>query len=817
MIRRAVACALAGALGMAASSPARAAGITGIRATSQQAAGTAISGRVVRQDGTPLGGVMVLLQETGAVEWTAADGRYRFTRVPPGRYTLLFTLGGYSLSQGLALTAGTDRPQADTVVDWPLSFVETMVVAAASRQTEPLLDAPASVLTLDAKEIARHSATGQLPLLLASAAGIQAPQSGLYDFNLNARGFNDMVGRRVRVEVDGRDTSQPHVMGNTDWASLAQSLGEYEQLEFVRGPGGALYGQGALNGVLSLRSKAPASSPGGRARATLGELDTLRLDARHAAPLGGNWFFKVVGGYLQSDDFSRSRNNEVEYAPDRLPKETVPLRLDRLKIGYGSARLDKRLASGATIEMEGGTSYKEGAVTLTNLGRFQATDVTFPWARAEFRSAAWRVLGAVTQADIDDQLSLSAGNGTYQSALNLQLEAQTTRALSGGRGRLVAGGSYGRQTVDSAGPDGVQTVFERAQSAASGSVFGQVDFDLTDRLKISGAARVDASSLTRTTVSPRAAAVWEIAPGQRVRVGFSDAFKAPTIAEARLRAAIAPPLDLSGLETALAPVLGGTALGFAQVPLLAVGNEALDVEEIRTIEAGYTVVLGARTLVQAAWYHNWHDTFTSGLLPQVGTSLGRLNPAFGPYRPPATLGPAQAAVVQGALAQALPAALFASMSNFDDGRPMFAVLSLGNFGTARTQGLELSSLTHLPSGWRVDVNYSWFDASVEVDSPDTPLQPNTPRHQASAGVVYTHARFDAGGRVRWVDGFEWVSGVFSGPVPSYTVVDAQANVPLTSRLALGLDVANLLDDDHYEMFGGDVLGRRALAHLTVSW
>jgi outer membrane receptor protein involved in Fe transport len=106
---------------------------------------------------------------------------------------------------------------------------------------------------------------------------------------------------------------------------------------------------------------------------------------------------------------------------------------------------------------------------------------------------------------------------------------------------------------------------------------------------------------------------------------------------------------------------------------------------------------------------------------------------------------------------------------------------------------------------------------VEVDSPDTPLQPNTPRHQASAGAVYTHARFDAGGRVRWVDGFEWVSGVFSGPVPSYTVVDAQANVPLTSRLALGLDVANLLDDDHYEMFGGDVLGRRALAHLTVSW
>ena len=774
-------------------------------------------GRVARQDGTPLPGVMVLVQETGAIEWTAADGRYRFGKLAPGTYSLLFTLGGYSATQTVALSAGQAAPSVETLVDWPLSFVETMVVAAASRRTESIADAPASVLTLDAREIGRQAGHGQIPLLLAASPGIQAPQSGLYDFNVNARGFNDMVSRRVRIEVDGRDTSQPHVMGNTDWASLAQSLGEYEQLEFVRGPGGALYGQGALNGVLSLRSKTPASSPGGRARLTLGELGTRRVDARHAGPIGGGWFFKVTGGYLRSDDFSRSRVDDVEYAPDRLPREAVPLRLDRLTIGYGSARVDKQLASGATLVMEGGTSHKQGPVTLTNLGRFQATDTSFPWARAEYRSSSWKILGAVTKAAIEDQVSLSAGNGTYQDALSLQLEAQTTRTLAAGRARLVAGGSYGRQTVDSAGPDGVQTVFERKEAADTGSVFGQVDFDVTPRLKVSGAARVDASALTRTTFSPRAAAVWELAPGQRLRVAFSNAFKAPTIAEARLRAAIARPLDLSALEAALAPVLGGTPLGFAEVPLLAVGNESLEVEEIRTLEAGYSVVVARRTFVQAAWYHNWHDTFTSGLLPQVGSRLGRLNPDFGPYRPPSTLSAGQSAMVQAALAQALPAPLLASMSNLQDGRPIFAVLSLGNFGTARTQGIEVSSLTLLPAGWRLDLGYSWFDASVEGDSPETPLQPNTPSHQASGGVVYTHPRFDTGARVRWVDGFQWVSGVYAGPVPSYTVVDAQANVPLTARVSLGVDVANLFDNEHYEMFGGDLLRRRALAHLTVSW
>ena len=608
-----------------------------------------LSGRVSRQDGTPLPGVMVLVEQTGGIEWTATDGVYRFPKIAPGTYTLLLTLGGYSTSQQVVVIAGTPA-RADVVVDWPLSFVETMVVQAASRQAERLIDAAAAVLALDAEAIERLSGQAQLPALLSAAAGIQAPQSGLYDFNVSARGFNDLVSRRVRVEVDGRDTSQPHVMGNTDWASLPQALGEFEQLEFVRGPGGALYGQGALNGVLSLRSKDPAGSAGGRARLTFGELGTIRGDARHAGSAGRGWYFKAVGGYLGSDDFSVSRDERVEYAPGRLPLEVVPLASDRLHVAYGSARLDRHVAGGGRLELEGGTTYKEGPVTLTNLGRFQATDTYFPWLRARFQSPDWQVTGAYTLADIDAQLSLAAGTPSYQNATNIQIDGQTTRTLARGRTRAVAGGSFNRQRVDSANPQGVQTVFEDVETAQSGSVYGQVEHDLTPRVQLSAAARVDATTLTRTTVSPRAALLWEAAPGHRVRVAYSDAYKAPTIAELRLRAPVLAPIDLSGLDAAVAPVLGSRPGGFASVPVLAVGNESLDVERLRSLELGYSVVVATRTFVQVAYYHNWHDTFTSGLLPQVGTSLGRLNPDFGPYQPPSTLSPVQSAIVQATLA-----------------------------------------------------------------------------------------------------------------------------------------------------------------------
>jgi len=68
-----------------------------------------------------------------------------------------------------------------------------------------------------------------------------------------------------------------------------------------------------------------------------------------------------------------------------------------------------------------------------------------------------------------------------------------------------------------------------------------------------------------------------------------------------------------------------------------------------------------------------------------------------------------------------------------------------------------------------------------------------------------------------VDDFEWVVGVFDGAVESYEVVDLTANAWVTDRVELGLNVSNLFDDEHWEAFGGDLLGRRALASVEPGW
>ena len=115
---------------------------------------------------------------------------------------------------------------------------------------------------------------------------------------------------------------------------------------------------------------------------------------------------------------------------------------------------------------------------------------------------------------------------------------------------------------------------------------------------------------------------------------------------------------------------------FGGIELLALGNKNLVVEEVQSLEVGYNAVLGDRAFLTVSAYRNELRDFTTQLLPNVGTRLGRLNDDFGPYQPPAGLSPETAAIVLGTLESALPPSLFLSMSNDTDGSPIFALVFL---------------------------------------------------------------------------------------------------------------------------------------------
>src|SRR6267142_1450362 len=112
-----------------------------------------LEGVVVRQDGSGVGGVLVLIEELRRSELTDATGKYVFGGLAPAIYTVLSTLGPQSLRQsGVVVNAGATTTLR-AVVDWPLNVFESVVVNGTTRLPARLVEAPAAVTVVGSDEL----------------------------------------------------------------------------------------------------------------------------------------------------------------------------------------------------------------------------------------------------------------------------------------------------------------------------------------------------------------------------------------------------------------------------------------------------------------------------------------------------------------------------------------------------------------------------------------------------------------------------------------------------------------------------------------
>ena len=382
--------------------------------------------------------------------------------------------------------------------------------------------------------------------------------------------------------------------------------------------------------------------------------------------------------------------------------------------------------------MEGGLSHVAGPVVQTGVGRTQITDVKRPWARFNLNVNHTNVFVAYTGRDAPGQLSLASGTNSTLTSHTVQFEGQTNRSFKQNRIQVVVGASAVVERIDSF-DEGLQRqslLFEPVGSDQQ-AVFGQVDWNAVGGLRLVLAGRGDFSSLHDFQFSPKGSAVYAIAPSHSVRFTYNEAFQVPNYSEFFLQADAAAPVDLSGLNAFCTPF--GADCRFGPTRVLALGNKDLELEKIRTLEAGYTGLIAGRALMTADYYRSRASNFITDLLPQVSARLGRINPNFGPWQAPAGLPPAVADQVR--------AAAPAILSNNIDGSNILAAVSYTNFGRVDTQGIDLGFNYALPAGWRGSFAYSWFDFTVHNPEPgfEAMVLPNSPEHTV-AGAHGLRAR-----------------------------------------------------------------------------
>ena len=134
-----------------------------------------------------------------------------------------------------------------------------VVVITAAKVEQPILESPSTITVLTREDIKRYGITS-LSDILRNVPGVDVMSVSPTDRNVSMRGFNQLVAGRILSLIDNRPIYLDFY-GLTGWEFVPISINEIERIEIVRGPGSALYGANAFDGVVHIiTNSAPATN-----------------------------------------------------------------------------------------------------------------------------------------------------------------------------------------------------------------------------------------------------------------------------------------------------------------------------------------------------------------------------------------------------------------------------------------------------------------------------------------------------------------------------------------------------------------------------
>ena len=215
-----------------------------------------------------------------------------------------------------------------------LNELLSIEVSSVSKRIEPLAQAAAAIFVLTGEEI-RRSGVHSIAEALRMVPGLQVARTDALGYEVTSRGMGDDL---LEVRLDGRSVYSPFT-SSVFWDTLDVDLGDIERIEVIRGPGAALWGANAVNGVINIITKASSETQRTEVHAGAGNEERAFASARTGVRVG------AIGDarfYAQARSRDGSKRDDGSDADDGGNIARTGFRSDLL-IGRGHDRAPDRL------------------------------------------------------------------------------------------------------------------------------------------------------------------------------------------------------------------------------------------------------------------------------------------------------------------------------------------------------------------------------------------------------------------------------------------------------------------------------------------
>jgi iron complex outermembrane recepter protein len=226
----------------------------------------------------------------------------------------------------------------------------TDIIVTAQRRSEGLTDVPMSITALSAENLAQAGVTSTSDLAKV-APGVTMTFFGSFlqpsIRGITSTGANLGENSNVAMYIDG--VYQPQQI-----ATLID-LPDVQQIEILKGPQGALYGQNATGGAILVSSMAPSFDLTGKLSASYANFNDVQLRGYVSGPLGDSVAASLSGSFQRRDGFRRhvvtgARDKGLEAQVVRGKILFKPSEDARITVsGYYADRTDSAMYAGFAI------------------------------------------------------------------------------------------------------------------------------------------------------------------------------------------------------------------------------------------------------------------------------------------------------------------------------------------------------------------------------------------------------------------------------------------------------------------------------------
>jgi iron complex outermembrane receptor protein len=453
----------------------------------------------------------------------------------PARLTLaLALLGAYPAQANSATTVAS-------LADLSLEQLSNIEVTSVSGRAENLRDAASSIYVITGEEIRRSAATS-LPEALRLAPNLQVAQLNAAQYAISARGFNNAIGNKLLVLIDGR-TVYSALFSGVFWDANDVVLEDVDRIEVISGPGGTLWGANAVNGVINIITKPAAATQGALASVARSGSGGYEM-ARWGGTLGDDTRYRV---YALAMDHDNTRRADGVARPDAASKRQAGFRAD----WQDSAARDLTLQ---------GDVYSGGEYPANNLApKMSGANLLARWNSSFADGSPYKLQAYLDHTDRDDV-------NAFRNQANT-VDVQFSHEPRMPRGQQLLWGAGYRRTRDANDASPPVVFIPGVRTLSWTSLFVQHDLELGEKTQLTLGAKAERNDYTGVEFLPNARLAYKHSADALTWTALSRAVRAPARLDREFFSPSRPPFAINGgpeFQSEVANVLEIGHRGFAQ-------------------------------------------------------------------------------------------------------------------------------------------------------------------------------------------------------------------------------------------------------------